>query len=96
MENYIQILSNSGHQFSFIKAAVLQAITKFKFMEERNKLLPSDPKYRPLYRDRWYKKNERLITKRIQMSTWFTGEDLGDPWRKGWKSRIKRKGCRMK
>ena len=25
------------------------------------------------------------------MSTWFTGEDLGDPWRKCWKSRVKRK-----
>ena len=92
VEEYIQVLSNSGHQFSFIKAAVLQAITRFKFMEERNRLPPDHPKYRPLYRDRQYKRNERLITKRVQMATWFTGEDLGDPWRQSWKSRIKRKG----
>ena len=61
-------------------------------MEERSKLPPDNKKYRPLYRDRMYKMNERLITKRVQMSTWFTGEDVGDPWRQCWKNRIRRKG----
>ena len=45
VENYIQILVNSGHQFSFIKAAVLQALTRFKYMEERSRLLRTNPKY---------------------------------------------------
>ena len=92
VEDYVQVLSNSGHQFSFIKAAVLQAITKFKYMEERSNLSIDHPRYRPLYRGRSYKRNERLITKRVQLSTWFTGESLGDPWRQCWKSRIKRRG----
>ena len=90
VEDYIRVLSNSGHQFSFIKTAVLQAITKLKFMEERSKLPPDHAKYRPLYRDRLYKMNERLVTKRVQISTWFTREDVGDPWRQCWKTRIRK------
>ena len=32
IEDYIQVLVNSGHRFSFIKSITLQALTKYKFM----------------------------------------------------------------
>ena len=88
IEDYTQILINSGHQYSFVKAVVLQGITKYKYMVQRSEKKPTDPKYRPLYRPRIYQRNERLIVKRIQQSTWFKGDDLGDPWRQGWKKKI--------
>ena len=64
IEDYIQILSNSGHQFSFVKAAVLQAVTRYNHTKKRSERDITDPKYRPLYRPRTYKKDERLILKR--------------------------------
>ena len=96
VENYIQILVNSGHQFSFIKAAVLQALTRFKYMEERSRLLRTNPKYRPLYRSRMYNKHSRMILKRIQISTWFNGENLVDPWRHDWKEKSEKKSPRIR
>ena len=88
IEDYTQILVNSGHQYSFVKAIILQGITRYKYMVARSERMPTDPKYRPLYRPRTYQKNERLILKRIQQSTWFRDGDLGDPWRQGWKKKI--------
>ena len=88
VEDYTQILINSGHQYSFVKAIILQGITRYKYMVARSERMPTDPKYRPLYRPRTYQRNERLILKRIQQSTWFQDGDLGDPWRQGWKRKI--------
>ena len=52
VEDYTQILINSGHQYSFVKAIILQGITRYKYMVSRSERMPTDPKYRPLYRPR--------------------------------------------
>ena len=83
IEEYIQLLVNSGHRFSFIKSICLQAITKYEYMLGRNNLDPSDDKYQPLYRERNFKETERKILKYINYSTWYTREDLSEPFRQG-------------
>ena len=35
IEDYIQLLVNSGHSFRFIKAVILQGLTRYKFMLNR-------------------------------------------------------------
>ena len=32
-----------------------------------------------------------MIRKRIEFCTWYSGEDMGDPFRHGWKKHIKQK-----
>ena len=96
VESYIQRLVNSGHTFSFTKAVVLQAITRYKYMLERDSRLPEDPKYQPLYRSKLFDREERMIRKRIDFCTWYSGEDIGDPFRHGWKNHIRRRGDNVK
>ena len=36
IEEFIQILMNGGHKYSYIKAIVLQALTKYMYMVERS------------------------------------------------------------
>ena len=38
VEQYIQSLVNSGHRYSFVKAIVLQALTRYEYMRERSSL----------------------------------------------------------
>ena len=92
VSHFIQRMVNGGHKYSFIKSVVLQAITRHKYMQERDKRLPGDPKYQPLYRSKLYKRDERMILKRIEFCTWYKDNELGDPYRKGWKKYVRRKG----
>ena len=84
-------MSNSGHAFSFTKAVVLQAITKYKSIVDRSNLEVTDRKYIPLYRDREYNKTERALLKYIEPNIWYKGFNLGDPFRSDWKRRLNRK-----
>ena len=95
-ERYIQRLVNSGHRFSFIKSIMLQGLTRYKYMVERDALPTDDPKYQPLYRSREYKREERMILKRIEKTTWYKGMDLGDQYRQEWKKRVKLRGQNIK
>ena len=92
IEDFIQQLSNSGHKFQFIKSVVLQAITRHEYMLERDRLNPSNKKYCPMYRPRSYKQIERIMIKRVGAFNWFTNETFDDPFKQGWKGRIRRKG----
>ena len=92
IESFIQQMRNSGHKFQFIKSVVLQAVTKYEYMLERDKLKPSNKRYCPFYRTREYNKIERIMVKRVGAVTWFTDEKLDDPFKQGWKGRVKRKG----
>ena len=92
VENFIQLLVNSKHKYSFIKSIVLQALTKYNYMVKRDSLSHSDKKFQPLYRPRKYQQESRMILKYINYSTWYSDEDLGEPYRQGWKKYIKRKG----
>ena len=89
IEDYIQLMVNSNHSFPFIKAIVLQALTKYKSMVQRSKLKETDTKFMPLHRSRTFKMRERLILKYIEKTTWYTGLNLGDQFRNSWKSRIR-------
>ena len=91
LENYIQLLVNSGHSYAFIKAILLQGLTKYKCMVQRSQLEVNHKKFKPLYRSRDYKECERTIVKYLESSTWFTGEKLGDMYKNEWKKRITRK-----
>ena len=96
VKDYLQRLINSGHRFSFVKAIILQGITRYKYLVDRDSRLPTDPKYLPLYRDKLFKRDERIILKRIDYCTWYGHQKLGDPHRNGWKKYVKRKGDNIK
>ena len=61
IEEFIQILVNGGHKYSYIKAIVLQALTKYMYMVERSLKNIEDRDYMPLYRENEYRQQERLI-----------------------------------
>ena len=90
IEDYTQLLANSGHKYAFAKAVILQAITKYESMIERANLPPTDKKYIPLYRARTFDQPARKILKYITPLIWYTGENLKDPYRHQWKKKIKR------
>ena len=95
VEDFIQQLRNSKHEFSFIKSIVLQALTRHGWMMERSKLNPNNRKYCPFYRKRTYKDVERKMIKRSNMESWYTSGSLDDPYKQGWKGRVKRKTTQM-
>ena len=93
VEDFIQVLVDSGHRFSFIKSLILQGLTKYEFMWERSQLKQSDSMYLPIYRPRNLNRLERDLLKCVEPFTWHKDQDLGDPFRKTWRKRINtRKG----
>ena len=96
IEEYIQVLINSGHKYAFVKAIVLQAITKFEYMLYRSKLCEENIKYQPLYRARTYNEERRKILKYMKFALWYTDHDLDEPYRQGWKKFINKKSWQRK
>ena len=96
VEDFTQSLANSGHRYSFAKSVILQALTRFKTMKNRSRLHREDPRYLPLYRNRWYDFDRRCKIKKTLGRTWYTGKNFGDFYKQEWKRRMKRKGGRMK
>ena len=88
VSDFIQLLVNSGHRYSFIKSVILQAITKYKFMVRRSVLDKKDARYRPLYRPRSYDQLKRKICKLVGGKTWFKGNEIYDQYKNEWKSKI--------
>ena len=95
IEEYTQLLSNSGHKYSFAKSIILQALTKYEMMVHRSQLDENDRKYLPLYRKREFKCTERKMVKYTTPFVWYSGEEIKDPFRNMWKSRIKRSFNRL-
>ena len=91
IEDMVQLMKNSGHEFSFIKSVVLQGITKYEFMKWRSNLAKDHEKYMPLHRDRSFRNDERVLVKYLSIMTWFTDEKLQDPFRQEWKKLIRYK-----
>ena len=89
IEDMIQLMVNSRHRFSFIKSVVLQGLTKFKHMERRAALHDEHPEYKPMHREFYYKRNERILLKYVDKTTWFKTENLGDPFKNKWRRMIK-------
>ena len=92
VERFIQLMSNSGHKFTFIRSVVQQALTKFHYMLERASYSIKDPRYQPLHRPPDHKATERIMNKYVSGMVWYKPFDLGDEFRQGWKRRLKYRG----
>ena len=88
VENFIQLVVNSGHSFQYTKAVVLQALSKYVYMVGRDKLPIEDKHYLPLHRPRGYDRVRRNLSKYTQQATWYTGSDLKEKFNNGWKKWI--------
>ena len=71
IKDFIQLMVNSGHKFSYVKAVVLQAISKFNHMKYRNSLDCENKKYMPMHRTRDYDYERRKLSKYLNSDTWF-------------------------
>ena len=94
VEDYVQLLVNSGHSFSFIKAVILQGLTRYKFMLKRDSLPPDNPKHMPLYRERKFQCVKRMILKYVEGRTWYKDLNLGDQYARHWKKKLYNYGTR--
>ena len=88
IEEYVQVLVNSGHRYKFIKSVILQGLTRYKFMLSRSKLNEGDIKYMPLYRNRSFQQIARKMNKCVAGMTWYKDLNLYDPFRKEWKNML--------
>ena len=91
LNDMVQLMRNSGHQFSFIKAVMLQGTTKFEFMKYRDSLSPDHIQYMPLHRLRDHNSSERILLKYVNIMLWFKEEKLCDPFKQLWRKNIKRR-----
>ena len=94
VEDFTQSLADSGHNYSFAKSIILQALTRFKTMKIRSQLDSTDVRFLPLYRNRLYDFDRRSMIKKTLGRTWYTGKNFGDIFKQEWKRRLKRKGGR--
>ena len=91
IENFTQLLANSGHRYDFCKSIILQALTKYEDMYYRSTLDETNKLFLPLYRDRIFDRDRRQITKYISPLVWYTGSNVKDPYRNNWKGKLKYK-----
>ena len=96
VEDFIKLLVDSGHRYSFIKSIIQHALTKYEFLVTRSQLNKDSPKYQPLYRHRSFNQTQRTILKYISSKIWYQDEELGDTYRRQWKKHIVRKSQRGK
>ena len=57
VEEYISILVNSGHAYTYIKALVTQGLAKYQYLLERAEKNVLDRKYLPLHREDSFRKS---------------------------------------
>ena len=88
IEEFIQLLINSGHSYPFIKAVTLQALTKYKNMLQRDMLDENHKRHMPLYRARTFMNIQRKLSKCVEGMTWFRGLNFTDIYRKEWKKKL--------
>ena len=70
LEEFIQLMSNSGHKFTFMKSVMLQGLTKFEFMVRRSKVSPEDKLFMPLHREKEFNRDERILVKYVSLMLW--------------------------
>jgi len=85
ISQFIQLMVNSGHRFQFIKAVVLQALSKFVYMVERNALPSDNKKYSPLHRPVTFDSVRRKLCKYTEHATWYSAQYKKDIYTNGWK-----------
>ena len=91
LEDFTQLMINSGHKFTFIRSVLMQGLTKFEYMVRRSKMDTEDKMFTPLHRERMFKREERILSKYVSRMVWYTGEKLTDPYRQLWRKNIKYK-----
>ena len=89
INDFIQLLVNSGHKYAFIKSLTLQALTRYKYMVMRSNLDVTDERHRPLYRARAFDHMKRKVSKMVEQETWFKGIETYDKHRNGWKKELR-------
>ena len=92
VNEYIQLLVNSGHKFQYIKSVVLQGLSKFVYMVQRSKLNKDNVRYAPLHRHRNFDCERRKLIKYTSQGLWYSDVNVKDEYRNNWKRWIKRKG----
>ena len=91
LEDFTQLMVNSGHKLTFMRSVILQGLTKFEYMVRRSRMNSEDKMHLPLHRERTYKREERILSKYVSKMVWFTGEKLDDPYKQLWRRDIKYK-----
>ena len=91
INEFIQMMVNSGHKFQYIKSAVLQAITKYTYVIERSQLDQQNEKFCPVHRSRDFDESRRKLLKYTNQALWYTNSKFGDKFKDYWKSWIVRK-----
>ena len=61
IENFIQLMVNSRHKYSFIKSVVLQGLSKYEHMKFRDSLQSDHEQFMPLHRPRDHRREERIV-----------------------------------
>ena len=85
VNQFIQLMINSGHKFQFIKAVILQALSKFVYMVERDALPPDHKRYSPLHRPVTFDSVRRKLCKYTEHATWYSAQHKKDIYSNGWK-----------
>ena len=91
VEQFTQLLVNSGHHYRYIKSIIMQALTKFSYMVQRNNYPVNHKKYMPLHRSKSFHSLERKLLKYAGRATWFMDEKFGDKFKDSWKTWIVKK-----
>ena len=91
VEQFIQLMINSDHKYTYIKSVVMQGLTKYLYMVQRDGLPVTHKKYKPLHRSRTYDQHQRKLLKYVNSATWYTDLRLGDKYKDKWKGWIVRK-----
>ena len=91
VQQFIQMLINSGHKYQYVKAVILQGLSKYVHMVYRDSLPKNDKKYLPMHRSRTFDMKRRKLLKYTEQATWFTNMKLGDKFKNEWKGWINTK-----
>ena len=74
MSKFLQKLVNSGFSLHSSQLIVVHGVTRYLEMVRDASRNSTDPKYKPLYWDKEYKKVERKLSKFGGKSNWYKGE----------------------
>ena len=91
---FAQKMMNSGHSERSIKLTIVHGITKYLFKLEASKLNEKDQDFKPLYFNKYYREEERQVTKQMAKVNWYKKKNKDEKSLRGskcgWKQRLPR------
>ena len=88
INQFIQLAVNSRHKFQYVKAVVIQALSKYVYIVGMS-ILPKDRKlYSPLHRPRTFDCHRRKLCKYTDQATWYSTQIKKDIHSDRWKRLI--------